>query len=285
MSTVSRIHRRRIGEILIDEGLISKEQVDEAVAIQAKTSENLGAILVDLGYVSESDIVRTIVAQFQLPYIRLENYQVDEKLVEVFPVEFLHQHKLLPFDRIGSMILCAVTEVPGEEVLAEIPRITKQNVALYVSMLSEVSSYLNRFKPKPQTQAEAQAQAQAQAKAKAKGPEAAAKGKDSRRFQPTPGGAATAPASPASAAKTTKSTSRSSVKPKAKAPPRQIFEEESNEALLQALDSSWNNLFEGMEVKTEPPDDDAPPQGSPPKKDGVQPSQIEGLDDFFKGLA
>ena len=77
MNTVSRLYRRRIGEILVNQGLISADQLEESLAIQQKTSELLGTILLDLGLVTEADIAKTICIQYQLPFITLVNYEFD----------------------------------------------------------------------------------------------------------------------------------------------------------------------------------------------------------------
>ena len=143
MSTVSRLYRRRIGEILVNEGVITPEQLDQALELQKKNGELLGELLMDLGYVNEADIAKTICLQYQLPFLTLGNYLFDEKLFSVLPKDFLLAHKLLPFDKIGNTLLVLVTEIPSDKVLSEIPKVTQLNVALYVGMSSEVNKYLN----------------------------------------------------------------------------------------------------------------------------------------------
>ena len=206
MSTLTRVQRRRIGEVLVNEGLVSRENMDEALKIQAKTNETLSSILIDMGCVSDQDVAKTMCQQYQLPYVRLANYDVDNKLVELFPVEFLHLNKILPFDRIGEMLLCAVTEVPKAEVLAEIPRITKQNAALYAGSLSEVEHYLQQLCP-------------------------LAEGMELPRPRPKP---AEAEAKGTQTAKEAKQLGK-------------IFNEDTNEALLEALDTTWDSIFDGMD--------------------------------------
>ena len=147
MSASSRTHRRRIGEILVNEGLVSQEQLEEALRVQKKTGELLGAVLMDMGLVAESDIAKTMCLQYQLPFITLQNYEFDEKLLQLFPKEFLHKHRLLPFDKVGDMLLVLVTEIPGDQVLEEIPKLTHLNTALYVGYLSEVTNQLNKSIP------------------------------------------------------------------------------------------------------------------------------------------
>jgi len=147
MSTSTRTFRRRIGEILVNDGIVSQEQVDEALAIQKRTLEPLGAILMDMGVVTESDIARCMCLQYQLPFISMGNYELDEKVPQLVAKEILHRHKLLPFDKVGNMLLIAVAEIPPEEVLAEIAKQTQVTVALYVGYLSEISKELERLCP------------------------------------------------------------------------------------------------------------------------------------------
>ncbi|HZN60026.1 MAG TPA: hypothetical protein VFD71_18285 [Planctomycetota bacterium] len=143
----TRTFRRRIGEILVNDGVASPEQIEEALVVQKSSGDLLGSILMDMGVVSEADIARTLCVQYQLPFICLANYEVDEKIVKLFPKQFLHKHKVLPFDKVGKMILLMVAEIPPEPVLEEIPKITRLDVALYVGYFSEVDTYLQKICP------------------------------------------------------------------------------------------------------------------------------------------
>jgi hypothetical protein len=147
MSSSGRTHRRRIGEILVNEGLVTPEQLEEALRVQKKTGDLLGSVLMDMGLVAESDIAKTMCLQYQLPFITFQNYEFDEKLLGLFPKDFLHKHRLLPFDRVGDMLLVLVTEIPQDQVIEEIPKLTHLNTALYVGYLSEVTAQLNRLIP------------------------------------------------------------------------------------------------------------------------------------------
>ena len=215
MNSFNRLQRRHIGEILVDQGLVTKEHVDEALRIQASTDETPGAILVDMGCITDMDITKTIVMQYQLPFIDLQNYQVNEKLVDMFEAKYLHKHKIMPFDQVGSMLLCAVAEVPLDEVLSEIPRTTQRNVALYVAALDDVRAHLERLAPLPE--------------------EACSEHSSS-------GGRA---ARTAQAAKS-RSTAAGAGAPRSVGMPF-IFEEESSEAVLEALDSTWDSIFESID--------------------------------------
>ena len=147
MSSFNRAPRPRIGEILIDMGLVTKEQVQQALGVQETTKDTLGSIMVDMGCLSDSDVTKTLVMEYQLPYIILENYELDEELVKLLSADFLHSNKLLPFDRIGDTLLCAVTEVPREEILEELSRQTGCKPGLYAASLGEVTRFLDHLAP------------------------------------------------------------------------------------------------------------------------------------------
>ncbi len=167
MNTVNRLYRRRIGEILVSQGVVSSDQLDEALAIQKKTGELLGVILLDLGLVTESDIAKTICIQYQIPFLSLNNYEFDGTLASLFPPEFLIANKLLPFDRIGNTLLIMITEIPPEDVLAEIPKLTRLDAALYIGYPSEVETHLNTLFASEKAEALAQAAARRTSVAKA----------------------------------------------------------------------------------------------------------------------
>lgn len=222
MSIFKRAQRRRIGEILVDRGMVTKDHVDEALRIQQKTNETLGAILVDMGCLTDMDITKTSVMQYQIPYIQLANYQVNEKLVQLFDLDYLHQHKIFPFDQIGDMLLCAVAEVPGDEVLGEIPKRTKRNVALYVAALSDITEHLARLAPLPEDALRSTSEV------------------TSRKPNESPDDGKKSPED--SSSRESKTT---------------IFEEESSEAILQALDSTWDSIFESVSGQGDSKLDDA----------------------------
>ncbi len=147
MSMIGRIRRKYFGEILVNEGIVTKEQLEEALQVQKDSGDFLGAILLELGYINESDIVRTLCLQYQLPYLRPSLYELDRKLTQKFPAEFLHLHKLLPLDQMGELLLLVVTEIPTEETLKEIQGIAQSNLAIYISSISEVDRILKEMAP------------------------------------------------------------------------------------------------------------------------------------------
>lgn len=138
MVNTTRQTKRRLGEILMDEGLLSEEQVQEALKRQKATGELLGEALVKLGYLTETDIARTIATQFGYPYLNASRYFIPKEAIALVPVETAVEHQLIPLDKLGKALLVAVSGVVPEEVFAEIERRTSLGISLYVSTSSQI---------------------------------------------------------------------------------------------------------------------------------------------------
>ncbi len=87
--------QKRMGEMLIDKGLITTEQLTVALEEQKKTKEFLGAILVKRGQIMEKDLLETLSAQLNIPSIDLEYKYIKWDLVKKFGSSLLLEHKCL----------------------------------------------------------------------------------------------------------------------------------------------------------------------------------------------
>jgi len=108
ISHLTRKTTKRLGELLIDAGLISKEQLDQALAEYKQTGGKLGELLVAKGYVTEHDVAVAIASQFNVPYIDAATYNVDSEIVKLFPIEYMREHNFAPLDKFGAILLIAV---------------------------------------------------------------------------------------------------------------------------------------------------------------------------------
>ena len=71
--------RSRLGEMLLAEGLVNKEQLDEALEICALESSFLGQALVELDYLTEDQLMAVLVRQCRIPHISLTDYDIDRE--------------------------------------------------------------------------------------------------------------------------------------------------------------------------------------------------------------
>jgi hypothetical protein len=140
MVRITRMTKKRLGELLRDEGLVTDGQVEEALASQRKTGELLGEVLVRLGYVTEYDIAKTIVTQFGLPYLAVKQHFLADDIMRAFPERLMRQYQFIPLDRIGNVITIAVGGLLNFDVLGELEKISGAKIQVFVSTWSEIKA-------------------------------------------------------------------------------------------------------------------------------------------------
>ena len=148
MVNTIRQTKRRLGEILMDEGLLNETQVDEALKRQKATGELLGEALVKLGYVTEMDIARTLATQFSYPFLDAMKYFVPPEVLRLVPVDKALEHQMLPLDKMGKTLLLATAGVVPPEVLEALEKQTGLRIFLYVSTSTQILEAIKKnYKP------------------------------------------------------------------------------------------------------------------------------------------
>ena len=90
--------KKRLGDILVSEGVITPEQLDEALQKQrTMVGKKLGVVLVELGMSSEDEIVTALQRQLSLDRVRLSEIKIPEEILKLVREDILRKNTLLPF--------------------------------------------------------------------------------------------------------------------------------------------------------------------------------------------
>jgi hypothetical protein len=225
MVQIAKLIRKKLGEVLVDEGLVKEEQVQEALRRQRATGEGFAEILVTMGFVSEVDIARTLVKQSGLPYIDASKYRISKDGVQALPGELMWLNQFVVLDKIGKTLLVAISNVLAGEVFDKIEKASGSQIFVYVSTATQVKQALEKNVPINGKLQDPKAAAPAKPGAKPGAPGAPAPGaaKPAAPGAPAPGAAKpAAPAAPAPAARpsTTASSSTMQAAPQTQVQPR-----------------------------------------------------------------
>ena len=93
--------RARLGEMLVQEGVISQGQLEEALKLQKEQGGFLGNTLVSLRHIDQNTLVSFLVKQCKIPHISLLDYGVNEDLFKLVPKELCLEHLCIPIDQLG----------------------------------------------------------------------------------------------------------------------------------------------------------------------------------------
>src|SRR5438552_168412 len=100
--------RIRLGESLVEAGLISHAQLDEALARKTTSGERIGESLVALGYITQRDLVRTLAKDADIPFLEGADLQVDSAVVSLVPAQVARTHSLVPLRADGRALIVAM---------------------------------------------------------------------------------------------------------------------------------------------------------------------------------
>ncbi len=126
--TAPAANSERIGEILVREGLITRDQLNLALQDQRETGTRVGYSLVALGFIKETDLTRTLARQYRMPAVDLTNFEVDPRIARLFPNEMASKHLVLPLRRDGRTLTVAMADPTSTGVLDDLKFITRCDI-------------------------------------------------------------------------------------------------------------------------------------------------------------
>lgn len=135
--------KKRLGEILIEAGALSKEELEDALAFQKKEGGLIGQILLKHHLISEENLIAALAQQLKIPYLHLASYSVNGDAVTLLDEEFCAQHNLLAFDHDEKRIFLAIADPLDEAALEEVERRTHLKVQVFISTPTEIHEALH----------------------------------------------------------------------------------------------------------------------------------------------
>ena len=147
MKNINKIRERNLLQILRDEVLITQDQMTSILEEQNLSGELLIDIVLKNEYVTERDLAKALVKNYQLPFIYPEDYQISKDVRELIPNTLLHTHKLYPVDMFGNILVMVTSGNISQENIKEIEKAVQKDVALYMAPHSAVLKVLKEEFP------------------------------------------------------------------------------------------------------------------------------------------
>ncbi len=136
---------KRIGDLLVERGLITKEQLAAALQKQTAAGKKLGQVLIDEGLITEDDLIDVISSRLGIPKISLESLVIDPTIVELVPLSVARKHQLIPIFRIGSSLTVAMVDPLDIIALDELKYITNLKIKRVIATASTISEAIEQY--------------------------------------------------------------------------------------------------------------------------------------------
>src|SRR5919106_3476015 len=135
----------RLGDLLLKEGLISREQLDKALLDGKQNGTRLGYALVKLGYVTETDITKMLARQFRMPAVDLSRFEVDPRIAKLIPADLATKHLVLPLKRDGRTLTVAMADPTNIAVIDDLKFITRYDIFPVIAGEFTLRSAVDRY--------------------------------------------------------------------------------------------------------------------------------------------
>lgn len=137
--------KRSLGEALVEEGILTPEQLRKAQDEEKRSGLRLRKVIVKMGFIEEEDLVTFLSARLGVPRIELANYLIDPKIVELIPEASARKYELIPVLKIGNRLTCAMVDPWNVFALDEVRMRTNMTVEPAVASEAEIKKALDEY--------------------------------------------------------------------------------------------------------------------------------------------
>jgi len=136
----------RIGDLLIEHGLITEAQLQTALAEQKQSGKKIGRALLDLGMVEEDQVLNLLSNQLKLPYIDLSRFPLKKEVVKLIPETTARRHRALALE-LGAdgQLLVGMSDPTNIFAYDDLARISKHPIKLAVVKESELLQSIDKL--------------------------------------------------------------------------------------------------------------------------------------------
>src|SRR6185436_5500234 len=144
MTTVKR-KAKQLGQILIEQGLITSAQLEQALEEHRKTPKSLGRVLIDLQLIKEAALVRALAEQVGLEFVDLADYHIDPSSTMLLPDALARRYRAIPIGERDGKLLVAMSDPANVYALDDIRTITNRDVQPVVATAADVEQAIQKF--------------------------------------------------------------------------------------------------------------------------------------------
>jgi type IV pilus assembly protein PilB len=140
----AQIRKKRLPDMLLEQQLVTEEQLRECMNEQRATGQSLPSLLVDKGYLGEEDLVITLSEQLGIPHIRVAHYSIPRDVLSEVPETLARQYLMLPVSVTGDVLTLAMADPLNIMALDDLRMLTSFEIEPVVAVTSELVDAIAR---------------------------------------------------------------------------------------------------------------------------------------------
>lgn len=135
----------KLGELLLDYGKISKEQLKDALDKQKSSNKKIGEILVEDGYVTDNDIVEVLEFQLGFPHVDLNKYNINPEIVFMIPENIARRYELIAIDKKDKFLYVAMADPLDIFAVDDLKIYTDYEIQPVISTRESILKSIDKF--------------------------------------------------------------------------------------------------------------------------------------------
>ncbi len=143
--------RKLLGEMLIAEGLLTKDQLDRSLGEQRLHGGRIGRILRDMGYVTEEDIIKVLGRQMGIQHMVLSSIIIDPDVIKLIPEMMSRRHQIMPLFKKNRALTIAMADPLNVFAIDDIRQATGLDIQPAVATEGDVLKAIDRYYSMSQT--------------------------------------------------------------------------------------------------------------------------------------
>ncbi|HNR39363.1 MAG TPA: type II secretion system ATPase GspE [Acidobacteriota bacterium] len=137
--------KKKIGDILVEKGLVSADELKTALNLQKESREKIGRILCELGYISEKDLLQELSLQLEIPILIPEMIPPVPVIENTFSINFMKFNRFLPVHFEGGLLSIACVYPNDYALVNTIRQLTQHEIKTYLAVESEIMDLIDRL--------------------------------------------------------------------------------------------------------------------------------------------
>lgn len=137
--------RKRIGDLLLESGLITDEQLLNALKEQKELKMRLGDVLISRNYISEQQLIEVLEVQLGIPHVQLYKQKIETKIINIIPQRIAEQHQVLPLRTEGNKLIVAMADPLDYYAIDELRMTTGFRIEPVIASKDELFRAIRRY--------------------------------------------------------------------------------------------------------------------------------------------
>jgi type IV pilus assembly protein PilB len=137
--------RKRLGDLLLDARLITKEQLDHALQMQKTTGKKLGELLIDEGIVLESQIIEVLEFQLGIPHMDLEKYFIDPEIPRLIQENLARRYLIIPIKKERGKLFVAMADPLNVFAMDDVNIATNLEVEPVIATRQDILNAIDQY--------------------------------------------------------------------------------------------------------------------------------------------